>query len=648
MDRRRRDRRVTTFAVVVFLVIAVLLAQMAQLQIGEHSYFVQAANANAIRGLPLPAPRGLIVDDHGRVLAGDRPAFAATFFDYGKEPPPPEALELRHLVGIPIAEWRTAMQAIQADPSQPAVLRANLPPAVVTRVAENLAHLPGVSLLPLAARYYPLGSVASPIIGYATPGGSYAGLEAQYNRQLTGTPGEEEVEVNVAGQPVATLSTVPPKRGDTLVLSLDAGLQEIAYRALIAAIDQERRVFHQPARAGSLIVLDVHTGAVLALVSYPSYNPYLFVNGMSQAQYDALVNPPPNAAPALLNWATQVQLPPGSTFKMASAVAGLETHKITPQTEFYGYAVFPYPPYPHNWTYPVSTGWNDLVKAIAQSCDSYFYEVGRLTGITALMHWAAALGFGRPTGIDLPAEDAGLLPSRQYYIKQDGFFTPALDYSLAIGQGALEVTPIQLAQYTAALANDGVGFRPHLVSRIESPSGKVIWRYRPVRTIDVHLPAADWTAIHLGMHGTTSPASPYDTAAAAFAGFPLAVAGKTGTAQVPGFTSTYDTYFVSFAPLNDPQIAAVVFIDRGQEGANAAPAIRDVYDYYFHLKDPANPMPIAGLPGVAAPRTANAATGVRTNANANAATNARANATPNAATPNARPATPRAGANGNG
>lgn len=605
MDRRRRDRRVTTFAIVVLIVVIVLLGQMAQLQIGEHSSFLAAANANAIRGLPLPAPRGLIVDAKGNILAGDRPAFAATYFDYGSEPPAAEALTLRRLVGVSIGAWRSAMTAIQQNPSQPAILRANLPPAVVTRVAQDLAHLPGVSLLPLAARYYPYGSEMAAMIGYSTPSGTSAGLEAQYNKLLTGTPGEEEVEVNVAGQPVATLSTRPPKRGDTLVLSVDAKLQTIAERALVAVMAHERSVFHQPARAGSLMIMNVHTGAILAMVSYPSYNPMLFVNGMSQSQYQTLIHPPAGAAPPLLNYATQVQLPPGSTFKMAVGVSALESRTITPQTEFYGYAVFPDPPYPHNWTYPVSTGWNNLEKAIAQSCDSYFYEVGKITGITAMMHWAAALGFGRPTGIDLPSEDSGFLPSKAYYTKLDGgYYAPGLNYSLAIGQGAIEATPIQLLQYVAALANDGVGYAPHLAAEVRTPSGRVIRRYRPRQTIDIRLPAADWAAIHAGMNGVTLPTSPYDTAGSQFAGFPMAVGAKTGTAQVPGFKSTFDTYFVSFAPLQNPQIAAVVFVDRGQEGADAAPAIRDVYDYYFHLKDPSNPLPIAGLPGVGGPARA--------------------------------------------
>lgn len=599
MDRRRRDRRVTAFAIAVLAVVLVLLGELAQLQIREFASFRSAANANAIRGLPLPAPRGLIVAAGGQVLAGDRPAFAVTYFDYGKTPPAAEALTLRHLVGIPIAQWRAAMTSIGQNPSQPAILRADTPPTVVTRVAEDLSHLPGVALLPLAARYYPLGSLASAIVGYATPAGTTAGLEAQYNKQLTGTPGQEEVEVNVAGQPVATLRTKPAQRGDTLVLSLDAHLQEVAQRALVAAMVAERKQFNQPAIAGSLTVMDVHTGQILAMVSYPSYNPSLFVRGMTQAQYNALLSAPVGGASSLLNYATQPQLPPGSTFKMSTGVAGLEAHTITPSTQFYGYAVFPYAPYPHNWTYPVSTGWNNIVKAIAQSCDSYFYMVGKITGISTMMHWASQLGFGKVTGIDLPGEQPGFLPTRAWYVKNYGFFTPALDYSLAIGQGAVETTPLQLLQYTAAVANDGVGYAPHLVSKIESPAGKVMWTYKPKQTIDVKLPAADWQAIHQGMYGTTSPASPYDTAYAAFSNFPMQVGGKTGTAQPTNTTTTYDTYFVSFAPLKNPQIAAVVFVEKGEEGANAAPAIRDVYDAYFHLKDPSNPMPVPGLPGVA-------------------------------------------------
>ncbi len=597
MDRRKKEWRVTAYALGMLAAVLVLLGELFNLQIGQHNSFLAAADANSVRGLPLPAPRGLIVASGGQLLAGNRPSFAATYFDFGGVPPQREAGRLESMLGLTGSEMTAVDHSILTAPAQPAILKANLTPAEVTQVDENLPKLPGVSVLPLAARYYPQGTLTSAMVGYVTSAGGTAGLEAQYSRYLTGTPGMEEVEVNAAGQPVKTLSTVPPKRGDTLVLGINYHLQKIAYESLMATIANLRRTFHQPARAGSVLVMNVHTGQILALVSYPSFNPYLFVNGMTQSQYNALVNPPAGGAPPLINYATQVQLPPGSAFKMAIAVAAMKAHKITPQTRFYGYAVFPYPPYPRNWTYPYSTGWNTVSKAISESTDTFFYEVGKITGITTMMHWARRLGFGRPTGIDLPYEYTGFLPSLSWYQKVYKYFAPAINYSLAIGQGATEVTPVQLLQYTAAIANDGVGYRPHLAEKILSPSGKVIWRYRPVRSIDVHLPQADWNAIHQGMHGVTLPTSPWDTAEQEFLNFPMAVAGKTGTAQIPNSKNTYDTWFVSFAPLKNPQIAVTVFVDHGEEGANTAYVARDIYDAYFHLKDPTNPMPVPGLPG---------------------------------------------------
>lgn len=597
MDRRKKEWRITGYALGVLAAALVLLGELFNLQIGQHNSFLAAADANAVRGLSLPAPRGLIVTSNGTILAGNRPSFAATYFDFGAVPSKKEAQSLESMLGVTAAQMVQVDHNILVTPAQPAIVKSNLTPAEVTLVDENLAALPGVSVLPLAARYYPQGTLTSAMVGYVTPSGTTAGLEKQYNKYLTGTAGLEEVEVNAAGQPVKTLNTVAPKRGDTLVLGINNKLQHIAYASLMATIANLKKTFHQPARAGSVMVMNIHTGQILALVSYPSYNPYLFVNGMTQAQYNALVNPAAGAAPPLINYATQVQLPPGSTFKMAVAVAALEAHKITPKTEFYGYAVFPDPPYPHNWTYPYSTGWNNLSKAISESTDTFFYEVGKITGITTMMHWAAQLGFGKPTGIDLPYEYTGFLPSLSWYDSVYKYFAPAVNFSLAIGQGATEVTPVQLLQYTAAIANNGVGYTPHLAEKILSPSGKLIWTYRPKRSIDVKLPQADWNAIHQGMHGVTLPTSPWDTAEQEFLNFPMAVAGKTGTAQIPGSTSTYDTWFVSYAPLKNPQIAVVVFVDHGEEGANTAYVARDIYDAYFHLKDPSNPMPVPGLPG---------------------------------------------------
>jgi penicillin-binding protein 2 len=597
LDRRHRDRRVTFYALFLLLAVLVMGGQLAQLQIRDHAAFAAQAAQNTIRGLSLPAPRGEIVSSDGVLLASNRPSFAATYFKFGELPSSAERAKLEQVLEMGSGALSQALKPVPQNPSNPVVLKSNLNAVEVSRLAQSLPDLPGVSLVPLAVRQYPMGSVAAPFIGYVTPAGTATGLEQEYNRYLQGTPGAEDVEVNVAGQPVKQLKTRPPVPGDTLHLSINAGLQNIASRALSADIALIRKNFGVPADAGGVVVMNVHTGQILAMVSYPSYNPNEFARGITAAQYAKYANANP---PALLNWITQAMDPPGSDFKMVIAVAALETHKITPQSEFYGYAVYPYPPYPHNWTYPYSTGWNDLEMAIAQSCDSYFYAVGHLTGFDAMMYWAKKLGFGAPTGLDLPNEYSPTLPTKQNY---PGGFYPAIDYSLAIGQGAIDVTPLQLVDYVALLANRGKLLVPHLVNEITSPSGRVVKRFAPRVRDTVHLSAADWNAIQAGMHYVTvpgnAPGGSYDdTAGPQFAGFPLAVAGKTGTAQTTGYTNAYDTYFVSFAPYKNPQIAVVAFVHAGEEGADTAYAVRDIYDYYFHLNDPTNPMPIAGLPGV--------------------------------------------------
>lgn len=588
----------SAYALVLFLVVLLLGGQLAQLQINEHASLAAAASANAIRGLPLPAPRGAIVDRNGALLAGNRAAFAATYFHFGSPPPRSEQMALEAALAMSPAEMAQVVGQINQQPSNPIVVKGNLTPLEITRVAQTLAKLPGVSLVPMAVRDYPLGSIAAPFLGYVTPVLNTTGLEQQYASSLVGQPGAQEVEVNVAGQPVRQLQTRPPVPGDTLVLSIDRGLQMVAYHALQADMARIRRMFSQPADAGGMVVMNVHTGQILAMVSVPSYNPNFFAQGITSAQYAQYANPPVGTPSSLLNYVTQAVDPPGSDFKMAIAVAALKSRRITPQSEFYGYAVFPSPPYPRNWTYPSSTGWNNLVDAIAQSCDSYFYAVGHLTGFDTMMYWARQLGFGAPTGIDLPGEVSFRLPTRQNY---PGGFYPSVDYSLAIGQGAIAVTPLQLVDYTAVLANGGALLRPSLVDRIISPSGHVVYRAHPFVRDRIDLPASDWQAIRSGMHGVTLPpwapgGSAYDTAWSMFTGFPMAVAGKTGTAQVSNHSSTYDTYFVSFAPYHNPQIAVLAFVHHGEEGADTAWAVRDVYDYYFHLKDPTNPMPVPGLP----------------------------------------------------
>lgn len=220
----------------------------------------------------------------------------------------------------------------------------------------------------------------------------------------------------------------------------------------------------------------------------------------------------------------------------------------------------------------------------------FFYEVGRITGIDTIAKWAKALGFGTPTGIDLPGEAAGLVPTKSTYEKQNGgAWYPGLVYNVAIGQGDDLATLMQLADYTASLAVDGVRYQPYLVQTVKTPSGQVVLQRKPKVLSRLSLPAADWAAIHDGMQWATRPGSiPGNggTAGSFFSGFPMEIAGKTGTAQVTNQPSI--TWFVSYGPYKDPQIAIAVQVPGGVEGSYAAPVARDLYDYYFHLKDPGN------------------------------------------------------------
>jgi penicillin-binding protein 2 len=329
------------------------------------------------------------------------------------------------------------------------------------------------------------------------------------------------------------------------------------------------------------------------MVSEPSYNPNAFAQGISTAAYQALAQ---NPGLPFLNRAVQTAAPPGSVFKMVTAMAGLTSGKITPTSTINCLPRYWRPPYPYNWLRRTSTGPNTLTQAIAQSCDTYFYAVGHRVGIDAIAAWAHKFGFGHPTGVDLPGEVSGVVPTVAYYEKQYGSLYPGLAYSVAIGQGADEVTLMQLAQYIGALATDGTMVKPYLVQQIKSPSGQVLFNAKPQIVSHISAPTAYWNVIRQGMIDVTKPGpipGPGGTAGAAFVNFPIQVAAKTGTAQLPNGVNGsqgYMTFFISYAPANNPQIAVVSTMQTVSMVAGGMIA-RAIYDAYFHLNDPNPPFP---------------------------------------------------------
>ena len=605
-----RQRKIAVYAWMGVVVLGLLLWRLFNLSMVQGPALAKLGTSDRVRALPILAPRGKMYDRHGQLLVTNRPAYAAYYFSLTGPPDKEETLSLQKVLNIAPNKLKIAIDTFTAAPYIPVLLKSDLTAAEFTRVKEQAPSLPGVFVDAVPLRTDLLGSVGGQTIGYvgaitqgelqawkkAIPslsGGDIVGqtgLEAEYEAVLQGTDGGQEVEVNAQGRPVRTLGEKAPIPGDNLILTLDKGLEETTATALEADMKLLQNSFHVPANAGAAVVMNIHTGQILAMVSIPSYNPNDFSSGISTKEYSTLVNNPNDP---FLNRVIQSAFPPGSTYKPAVALAGLMSGAITPETRIPGEARYWYPPYPKNWI-DAFFGDQNVSQAIAQSDDVFFYEVGRLTGIDNIAKWSSKLGFGKPTGIDLPNEVTGIVPTKQTYIKQDGAFYEGVTYSVAIGQGDDEATLLQLVRMVGAIATDGYVMKPYLVEKVVSPTGKTISTTKPDVMEHIKAPLPYWRAIQEGMHGVTLPGSipgPGGTAGAAFVNFPMQVAGKTGTAQVPGAGSA--TFFESYAPYQNPQIAVVVAVEHGVEGANDASVVRAIYDKYFHLKDPTPPFKTA-------------------------------------------------------
>ncbi len=613
MPHGERERRIRILAAFGLLLLALLVWRVVAVSLVLGPPLVRLGDQFRIRTMPVAAPRGEIYSRSGKLLVTNQPSFAAYYFRVGGPPSAAEQKVLEADLGISPQAMAKALFIFSTEPSLPVVLKSGLTPAEMTQLLQGLPQLPGVFVNPEPLRQDLLGPVGGQMIGYVSrvtapelaswklPGLTAAsvvgqtGLELAYQKQLFGKPGGEKIEVNAYGLPVKVLGTTPPVPGDSLTLTISKSLELISAKALLADMASLRQRYggQSAVLAGAVVVVNVRTGAILSMVSEPSYDPNAFAQGISTTAYQALLD---NPGLPLLNRAVQTAAPPGSVFKMVTAMAGLTSGKITPTSTIDCLPRYWRPPYPYNWLRRTSTGPNALPQAIAQSCDTYFYAVGHRVGINAMAAWAHKFGFGQPTGVDLPGEVAGVIPTVSYYEKRYGSLYPGLAYSVAIGQGADEVTLMQLAEYISALATDGTVVRPYLVQKIVSPSGQVLFNATPKVVRHISAPLAYWNVIREGMIDTTKPGSipgPGGTAGAAFINFPLQVAAKTGTAQLPNGVNGsqgYMTFFISYAPANDPQIAVVSTMQTISMVAGGMIA-RAIYDAYFHLNDPNPPFP---------------------------------------------------------
>ncbi|WP_084413165.1 penicillin-binding protein 2 [Desulfovirgula thermocuniculi] len=477
------------------------------------------------------------------------------------------------------------------------------------------------------------------------------GLEKSFERYLRGERGARQVEVDAQGRPVRDLGVKEPVPGNSLVLTVDARLQRAAQDALAKNLQRLQREGYPEARAGAAVVLDVRTGEILALASHPTYDPTIFTRELSRREWNeawAKIN----REQALLNRALGLY-PPGSTFKMVVAAAALETGKITPDFAISDTGRYKYKT---DWQ-PGGHGRVDLVRAIKVSCDTFFWTVGAMLGPEPIARYARELGLGQKTGVELPGENAGRVPGpeqkynlwkpyldgvqkemdavRQEYERrmaaaageaeramlsremqgrlsslQERYEKIAWELEwreydtldMAIGQGNNYYTPLQLANYVAAIANGGTLYKPFLVKKVVAPDGQVVKEFAPQEIRRVNISPRTLEIIRQGMREATLP--PDGTAAGVFWGAPYTAGAKTGTAEVHGHDN--HALFVAFAPYENPEIALAVVVEYGGHGSSAAGAVaRDILDAYFKLKT-ASPLagltePLDGGPGAAPP-----------------------------------------------
>jgi penicillin-binding protein 2 len=645
----RRDRpviqlpsvalRVAIMVGIAMVLFAIILFRLWFLQVLSGQQFLAQANDNRLKSVKIVAPRGTIVDRNGEVIVDNRPgnAVGVRLMDVPAGQLDAEVTDLARVlkmkpgkVRADIVDHLRPSWPLDADgtPTYPvgwqAVVDGHVPSLdlivvkedtdikVVSYLLEHRLSYPGVEIQSNYLRAYPGGTLAAHLLGnmgeitkeqlkeqrfkgYAAGDVvGQGGLEWSYDRWLRGRDGVAKVEVDAFGRPKQH-AAVPggrlPEPGDTLVTTIDAKVQAKAEEALRYAIDLAHSGGNYSANGGAALVLDVKTGEVIAMASFPTFDPNVWVGGISTKDYKKLADPKANRP--LLNRAIQEQKAVGSTFKVVDAVAGLEEGVISPYTSFFCDGSFK-PPIAYDtkawkcWL-PGGHGTMSLVPAITQSCDVYFYNVGYLfyqRQGTELEDWAVRLGMGKTTGIDVPGEVAGRVPTpkwRRSYFKSevDQQWTPGNSINLSIGQGDLEATPLQLGVTYAAIANGGYIVQPHLGKKIVDPQGKTVRNLAAAKPRKVDISQSTLDVVRTGLYDAANSST--GTSAAVFAGYPLKVAGKTGTAEV--FGSGNYAWYASYAPAGDPRYVVVVMVEQGGHGGSvAAPATRLIYDALFNIK----------------------------------------------------------------
>ncbi len=591
-DLRVVQARLAVLQALAVALVALLVIQFWNLQVIRARHFRDLAENNRSRLVILAAPRGALLDREGQVLVDNRPSFNVVLV-------PEHAVDLDRVVTrlaatLGMGEATLRERLARRQPYRPVVVKTDASLADVAALEARRLELPEVSVEVVPLRSYPLASAAAHALGRVgeiterqlelaefrgkglAPGSlvGQAGIESRYNRDLMGRDGFRRVIVNSRGLEVTEADRQAPEDGPSLTLSIDASLQAAVEKAF-------------EGRAGAAVALDPETGEVLAMTSTPAYDPNKFTTGIDASSWASLAQDPETP---LMNRVIQGTYAPGSAFKLVAATAALEEGVITPSTTFYcpGYLAV------YNTVFrcakPGGHGVMDLRHAIARSCNVYFYQVGIRLEIGRLAKWAKLMGLGAPTGIDLPSEVGGLMPSPEW--KMRILKTPwyaGETVSVAIGQGQVSATPLQMARIAALIANGGRLVRPHLV---RATAGRPVGGDTPV---SIGIRPETLAVVADGMRMVVAEGTGWRARLSS-----VEVCGKTGSAQVvaksrlertPGIHELLPHgWFLAFAPADHPRIALAVLVEHGGSGGEAAaPVARQILAHFFGLDRPASP-----------------------------------------------------------
>ena len=603
--------KIVTIAIAVSLALGALVGRLTQVQLIEGGRFAAAARANQIRRIPVAAPRGRIFDRHGVVLVRSRPSFVCAMIPSDVRDPDGTMNELARVLRIPVdvlwqrllhhrgINYKSFDEVAAYEPYGPIVLAHDLTTTQMARLAEAQDELSGLDLEAQPVRDYPYHKLGSHFFGYvgAITEDEYAslrskgysqndvigkdGLEQAYDSSLRGTPGGEQIEVNAQGQLVRRLGPVAPIPGDGLILSVDWRLQQLAEAALRDQLLATGKLRGRRL-GGAVVVLDPSDGGILAMASYPNIDPNDFTNGIKESTYARYLSDPLHP---MYDRAIAAATPTGSTFKMVTGSGAITSRVIEKDQVLYDSGAWNC----HGVTFvdiaAGGLGTTDFIHALAASSDGYFYQLGYRLGHARLRYWAQQYGLGKELGVDIPGEYPGNWPTNAWSMKVYGLpLEPSDVCQLGIGQGAMQATPLQMADITATVVNGGTLFRPHFVAEIRSPDGHIVKRFQHEILRHVPVSAEALREVRAGMSQVTQP---WGTAYGEdVPGVPYG--GKTGTAETDGGSGPNTTRFVAYAPAQHPKLAMAVFMERsGGYGANtAAPVARAIIAGYFHVKLP--------------------------------------------------------------